>query len=246
MANKIGFYTDGMTLDELITMGPEELSSLTERDMSHALRQLSLAANKRIDRLLKHLEKQGDVFVEKKNATRAIAPDALNYLNDMYKKQHDTEKGQIERFGVGNKDRNKMYAEVMRAQKFLSIKSSTIAGATEVRKNRERTATGMTREEYVKKGRTKKDKANLLEEYQARISDAYSEFRNYIQLYHPDSLNKKWEKYEHFEGSTEVLNMIASRVIEGENIPSYEELLAKEEEVYINRTMADEAALRPT
>ena len=54
----MGFFTDKMTVDQILDLGDEILSSLKERDMSRALRTVALAANKRIKRLLKYAKKR--------------------------------------------------------------------------------------------------------------------------------------------------------------------------------------------
>ena len=53
MADK--FKTEGMTVNEILNLDYETLHSFDKRDISRALRTVSLAANKRIDRLLKNV-----------------------------------------------------------------------------------------------------------------------------------------------------------------------------------------------
>ena len=141
MAKK-DFYTDGMTVEEILNLGDDQIRALSKRDISHALRTVSLAANKRVNRLLDKAVKRGGQYVEKKSAKKAIALDALNKLAD----ESD---GNLKFSGKG-KTRNQMIAELGRARSFMEMKTSTISGAESVRKMRESRALGKTREDVMK------------------------------------------------------------------------------------------------
>lgn len=123
------------TIEQILSMGDNELNKTNQRQMSHMLRTVSLAANKRIVRLEKNETKGG------------IAPDALNAVHD-----------NGGRFYVGNKTRNEMLSELARAREFMNMKTSTVKGATNARKNRERMIYGKTREEIEKERKKKKKK----------------------------------------------------------------------------------------
>ena len=123
------------TVEQILSMGDDELNKTNQRQMSHMLRTVSLAANKRITRLENNAKKGG------------IAADALTAVKDSGG-----------RFYVGGKTRNQMLAELARAREFMSMKTSTVTGATEVRKNRERMLYGATREEIEKERKKKKKK----------------------------------------------------------------------------------------
>lgn len=133
------------TVEQILSMGDNELNKMDKRQMSHMLRTVSLAANKRITRL------------EKNTAKGGIATDALNAVQDSGG-----------RFYVGDKTRNQMLAELARAREFMNMKTSTVTGATEVRKNRERMLYGKTREEIAKEQKNKKKKHEQAERKRKR------------------------------------------------------------------------------
>lgn len=133
------------TVEQILSMGDNELNKMDKRQMSHMLRTVSLAANKRITRL------------EKNTAKGGIAIDALNAVQDSGG-----------RFYVGNKNRNQMLSELARAREFMNMKTSTVTGATEVRKNRERMLYGKTREEIAKEQKNKKKKHEQAERKRKR------------------------------------------------------------------------------
>lgn len=130
------FYTDNMTVSEILDLGDDILSTLSQRDLSRALRTVALAANKRMNRLMQHAYKKHGQFVEKVDSP-GIDLHALNKT-----------KGQ--KFSVGKKNRNQIYQELARARDFMSQRTSTMAGAKEVRKARELAMFGKTREELFK------------------------------------------------------------------------------------------------
>ena len=144
------FYTDNMTVNEILNMDSYELSKLNERDISRALRTVSLAANKRIARLAKQAKKTKDGYVPKKTAKRNIAVDALNAV---------TEDGKVKtKFGVKNaKSRNQMIQQIGEIRNFMNMRTSTVTGAVKVRKEREAKLFGKTSEQ-AGRGKTKKEK----------------------------------------------------------------------------------------
>lgn len=133
------------TIEQILSMGDNDLNKTNQRQMSHMLRTVSLAANKRIVRLEKNETKGG------------IATDALNAVQD-----------NGGRFYVGNKTRNEMLSELARAREFMNMKTSTVTGATDVRKNRERMIYGKTREEIAKEQKNKKKKQEQAERKRKR------------------------------------------------------------------------------
>lgn len=240
------FYVDGMTVDEILSLGTTELNSLNERDMSRALRTVALAANKRIDRLMDNAIKRHNQYIQKKSAKHNIALDALNKLYD--------EAGQDSkamRFSVGNKSRNEMYAELSRARDFMNLKTSTVKGAESVRKQREARTFGKTREdvkkeaakqfrkEYEARTGKKPTKANTvkyvkeqIEKFEKTNKAIWSNFRKFNEL------NNKYGKYD---GSDEVLETIAQRTLAGDDddvilekaAEAYDNLYIEQQEEYI-------------
>ena len=137
-----GFYTDGMTVEQILAIPPSQLNKLSERDLSRALRTVALAANKRLDRLMQNVKVQDGSLVLKKSAKHKIATDAVNKL---YEEAGKSKKAM--RFGVGGKTRNQMYAELMRAKGFMGLKTSKVREAVKVRKTREARLFGKTAED---------------------------------------------------------------------------------------------------
>lgn len=229
-----GFYVDGMTVDEIINLGDDVIRTLSKRDISRALRTVSLAANKRIDRLMDNAIKRKGEFVEKKSAKKAIALDALNKL-------YDESGGKGMKFSAKGKTRNEMIAELSRAREFMSMKTSTVKGAEQVRKMREARLFGKTREDirkeaerqYIKdfkaatgkkptKKLIKKFVSVAIEEYARLNSDVWSNVREFMESEH---LTGK------FSGSSAIIELIAIRTSEGDSQSDIFDLARKAREV---------------
>lgn len=146
-----GFYVDGMTVEQILNLSDDVLSKLNQRDMSRAVRTVALASNKRIDRLLKQAKianvvtDDGDALHKSRKyvnrASSNIALDALNYVSkDATKDPHFSAKG---------KSRNELYHELKEIQSFMNMKTSTIQGARNVRKMREKRLYGKSSEELI-------------------------------------------------------------------------------------------------
>ena len=217
------FYTDGMTVDEILALGDDVLRRLDQRDLSRALRTVSLAANKRVNRLLENAVKTKEGYRVKKSGAHNVALDALNSL---------TEDGRLKpQFSVGDKNRNQMYAEFARARAFMSKKTSTIKGAESVRKAREVRIMGETVEEAQKrklkqyereyrartgKKVTKKQrerlKTQIRNEFASMSAQAWSTFRKFLEN---EGISNS--PYQHFFGSTEVQTLIGQRTAAGDS-----------------------------
>lgn len=168
MANKKkGFVTDGMTVDQILKMGDDQLSRLNKRELSRALRTVSLAANKRIGRLLSKADivtnEMGDIkYVDKSG--KGIDFEALYYTGG-------------KKFGKGKSaDRNQIYKEFARVRGFMNAKSTTIKGAIELRKKREKALFGKIHEDM---NLTEAQTANLND----FMGDVYSEFHKWKEEY---------------------------------------------------------------
>lgn len=234
---------DNLTVQEMLTMGTDVLSELSEADMRRLVRTTSLAANKRLNRLLQQSKKQEGSYVPKKSARHNIATDALNWLVSEQKARGG--KGKVEKFGVGDKEtKQELQKELSRIRKFMSMKTSTIKGAKEVRKTRERKATGKTREDVIKAAKNKAEQKEMLKTFEQNIGDVYKRFREYIEANHPESLNKKWEKYTHFQGSDEVLAEIRFRVAnnQSEDVDELEQLQNIEYRAYEQQQIEEQEA----
>ena len=193
----MAFYVDNMTVGQILDLGDDILSSLTEKDMSRALRTVSLAANKRINRLMKYAKKRGGKYVEKVSSP-GLDLTSLNTL----------EGG---RFGVGRgeskKTRNEMYKELMRARRFMNAKTSTVKGSIEVRKKKERALFGQTREE-ITKGMSKKEAKQKIKEITELMPDIYETYDEAIAEYEMSGGYKK-------ETGSMILQDIGRDMLEG-------------------------------
>lgn len=189
------FKSEGMTVDEIINIGDDELSKWSRRDLSRALRTVALAANKRISRLEKHaiktVNEQGDVKYTEKSQL-GIDFEALYYTEG-------------KRFGVGKShDRNEIYKEFARVRNFLNAPSTTIKGAVELRKKRELAVFGQTSEEMTK-GMSKEDKFKTISQMKDVMTDVYSEFHKWKEEY---SMQGGYTK----ERGKRVIRMLARRM----------------------------------
>ena len=171
MASSKPFYTDNMTIEQIMALGDDTLRAMSKRDISRAVRTLSLAANKRLKRLSNHAiksvdQKTGDVvYTEKGN--KGIDFEALYSNTD--------EKGNLKKFGVGrSKDVHigTIKAEFERARNFLKAPSTKIPGAIKLRQKRERQVFGKTREE-ITKGMSKAEAEEMSEEMKEIIREAF-------------------------------------------------------------------------
>lgn len=234
MASSKKFFTDGMTVDEILSLPADVLNSLSARDMSRALRTVALAANKRVDKLLKNAVKRKTGTYDKntgkplyeyreKKSGKAIATDALNYITNDGRNSP--------KFSVGDKNRNEMYKELARVKDFMRLETSTIKGAVAVRKAREARILGQTREQYAakqvraykrdyeKKTGRKPSKRNIekvrkaaMNEHVSMSSLAWHYFRTFLESEGlPNNL------YHHFDESETVIGLIGSRTAAGQS-----------------------------
>lgn len=171
MAKK--FYVEGMTVDQIMNASWNDLNRLNKREMSRALRTVSLAVNKRIGRLKQYAKKTKDGYVAK-GSSRQIALDALNWVtNDGHTRK---------KFGTGDLTRNEMFEQLRIARQFWNMKSSTVAGASELRRDREKAIFGKTREQAVRGVRTKKGKEAIYREYDQKMKDMWEAYHKFMEL----------------------------------------------------------------
>ena len=171
MAKK--FYVEGMTVDQILNASWNDLNRLNKREMSRALRTVSLAVNKRIGKLKQYAKKTKDGYVAK-GSSRQVALDALNWVtNDGHTRK---------KFGTGNLTRNEMFEQLRIARQFWNMKSSTIKGASELRRDREKAIFGKTREQAVRGIRTKKGKDAIYREYDQKMKDMWEAYHKFMEL----------------------------------------------------------------
>ena len=205
MASRKPFYTDNMTVDQILSLGDDITNSWSKRDFSRALRTVSLAANKRINRLLKYSKKRGGKYVEKVNSP-GVDLSALNQIGG-------------KKFGVGNKTLNQMRAEFSKIRSFMHTAASTIKGAISLRKKKERALFGQTREE-ITKGMTKKQAKERIKEMNELAPEIYKTYDEFKDEYAMKG------GYSKAEGS-KVLNDIGSAMAHGKT-PEDAKLIAEQ------------------
>lgn len=193
------FYVEGMTVEQILSLNPRELMKLNTREISRALRTVSLAANKRINRLKQYAKKEKTGYVPKGVKTQ-VATDALNWV---------TKNGKVKiPFGVKSAGtRNKMLQQISTIKQFMSMKSSTVTGATALRKEREKKLYGKTREQAAR-GQTKRQKAATYKRFQemnARVWDLYYKFMELSGM----------DPHSVWAGSDEILEIVGHGVAEG-------------------------------
>lgn len=193
------FAVEGMTVSEIINLGDDTISKMNQRDLSRALRTVALAANKRLNRLMKKAEvsvnEHGDVTYTDKSGL-GIDFEALY-----------TTGGKKFGLGKGKHKRSDIYKEFAKVRNFMNAGSTTISGAIELRKKRERQLFGQTREEMYK-GVAPAEAALIEAEMKDIMKDIYSEFHRWKEEYAIEGgYNKQLGK--------RVLKMFGRRVMKG-------------------------------
>lgn len=199
MAKK--FFTEGMTVKDILSMDPRDIMKLDQREMSRALRTVSLAANKRIARLKQYAKKTPTGYVPK-GADTQIATDALNWVS---------KNGKIRtKFGVKSAGtRNQMLKQFSTIKQFMGMKSSTVTGATSLRREREKKLFGKTREQ-AGRGQSKRQKQKTYAHFQQMNAKVWELYYKFMELY---GLNP----HNVWEGSDEVLEIIGHGVADGKS-----------------------------
>lgn len=168
------FFVEGMTIEQIINLGDDVISKMNQRDLSRALRTVSLAANKRINRLMKKAEvttnEMGDVTYTDISG-QGIDFEAL-YVTG----------GKKFGLGRGKHQRSEIYKEFAKVRSFLKAESTTIAGAIKLRQKREKQLFGTTREELYKYV-APAEYALLEAEMKDMMKDIYSEFHRWKEEY---------------------------------------------------------------
>ena len=142
------FYTEGMTVQQIKNLGDDVIRNMSERDLSRAVRTLSLAANKRLARLERHAERTKSGIREKGPNLLGIDFNALQSNQTRFGVANARAKAKI----VDGKPvgmQGLLKSEFTRVRNFLNAGSSTIEGAIELRKEKEIALYGKTREEMI-------------------------------------------------------------------------------------------------
>jgi len=195
-----GFKVDNMTVEEILNMPIMELQKLNQRELSRALRTVALAANKRVKRLLNNAELKDFGYVAKPG--KSIATDALNWV---------TNNGQTTPvFGVKQaKNYNQMSKQFAKIKKFWHMQSSTVGGAGDLQTRRMRSLFGREYDMAIAKARKqKKSMTKVKEKFANLTSDVWSAYHLFLELEGRDV-------HSYYEGSTGILEFIASNALSG-------------------------------
>ena len=206
MASNKPFYTDGMTVSQILALGDDVLSKLDRRELSRALRTVALAANKRLDRLTQYAYRRHGKYVEKLDGPGLD----LNLLNHYGKT----------RFGVGDKNRNEIYQEFARVRSFMSSKGSTVRGSINIRRAKEKALFGKTREE-MGKGLNKKEKRALAKKLNKAMETTYKTYKEFEE-------EEAWTGMYEKEKARSRLRSIGSKMLEGKSPEEAKEELKQE------------------
>lgn len=200
MSNK--FFVDNMTVEQILSMDPAQMAKLDKRDISRALRTVSLAANKRIQKLEKYAKKTKTGYVPNPKGGKSIAVDALNWVSS-----DATTKA---KFGVHKAGtRNQMIAQIGRVRQFMNMKTSTVTGAVSVRKAREKNLFGRTREQMAR-GKSEKQKQAIYKNLQQMYNSIWSAYHKYREL-------KQQDPHAYYEDSMQVLSLLGQSITSGED-----------------------------
>lgn len=194
------FFVEGMTVKEILNISPDQLSKLNKRDISRALRTVSLAANKRVDRLKSKAKKTKEGYVPKTKGSQ-INTSALNWVtNDGHKRT---------KFGVKKTStRNEMLHQIKTIKQFMEMKTSTVTGAIAVRKETEKRLFGKTREQAARRVKTKKAKAEIYARYETMSREVWSNYRKFLEM-------KGRDPHSYMSGSDAIIELIGQKVLSG-------------------------------
>ena len=182
-----------MKLSDLTNKTPDDINRMSAKQLSDAVAYMSRQANKRVENLKKHGYKTpvydesgakiGTKWVNKKTSP-GLDFNAIQNLNKSF--------GHVNQFtNIG-----RLRSEYIRVQGFLNAKSSTVAGAIELRKKKERALFGATRGELVanenrnqiKKGLGPMTKAarhtmiSNMDEFMTSVYENYHKWREEYQM----------------------------------------------------------------
>ena len=195
------FYVDGLTVDQILNMDPAQMAKLDKRDISRALRTVSLAANKRIANLEKYAKKTKHGYKQAPRKGKSIAVDALNWVTNDGKTPA--------KFGVNKAaTRNQMLSQISKVRQFMNMKSSTVTGSVKLRKIRERNLFGKTREEATKGIKGKRAKQQVYKNFQTMYNTVWSAYHKYREL-------KSQDPHAYHEDSMSVLSLLGQYITSG-------------------------------
>lgn len=185
-----------MTIQDLINKSADEVNRMTAEQLTKAIAQMSRAANKRVERLQSYGykkpvyndegEKIGTKWVNKKNSP-GLDFNAIQNLSRPF--------GHVTEY---NASLGRLRSEYFRVQGFLKADSSTIEGAKQLRRQKERELFGETREMQIyniNRGRKKKGEKPLTKKERQFVISNMDEFMTSVyENYH------KWREEYAMEG----------------------------------------------
>ena len=218
------FYVDGLTVEQILNMDPAEMAKLNKREISRALRTVSLAANKRIEKLEKYAKKTRHGYIPNPKGGKSIAVDALNWVSS-----DATAKA---KFGVRRADnRNQMIAQIGKVRQFMNMKTSTVTGAVNVRKAREKNLFGKTREQMAR-GKTERQKQAIYKNMQQMYNTIWGAYHKYREL-------KGQDPHAYYEDSMQVLSLLGQSITSGMSDEEAVSMAVREMEVQYEEQQAE-------
>ena len=144
--------------------------------------------------------KTKDGYVPKTKGSQ-INTSALNWVtNDGHKRT---------KFGVKKSStRNEMLHQLKTIKQFMEMKTSTVKGATEVRKDIEKRLFGKTREQAARGVKTKKAKAEVYKRYETMSREVWSYYRKFLEI-------KGRDPHSYMSGSETIIELIGQKVVSG-------------------------------
>lgn len=199
-----GFRTDNMTVEQILKMDPRAIGKMGERELSRTLRTLSLAANKRVDRLKQYAQKSGTGKWISSGTGRQIATDALNWVTDDGKRSGRFGVKQTSKYKKESTRLRKMREQVHAIRTFMGMKTSKVAVATEIRKNRETWLFGKTREQAAR-GLKGGAKSAVFDKYKAMYDQVW-------EMYHKMGELENFDPHAYSMGSEAILEAIGNAI----------------------------------
>lgn len=176
-----------MTLQDLVNKSADDVNRMTAEQLTAAIQKMSQAANKRVERLQSYGYKK-PVFNEsgEKIGTKWVNTKKSPGLDFNAIQNLERPFGHV----ASNYNIGRLRSEYFRVQGFLKAKSSTIAGAKELRRQKERELFGETREmklykEGKKRGKplTKKEREYVITNMDEFMTSVYENYHKWREEY---------------------------------------------------------------
>lgn len=162
-----------MNVQDILMLGDDAIRSMSKKELKEVTTILVSAGNKRLKRLESKAKRvrgeDGKMHWVEKGAS-GISTDALNKISG----------GALhyDKFSVKDKNRNQTLQEFARLRDFLNLKTSTVSGARQVRKEREIQTFGATREKILGTKPTPTD----VKRFNELIADVYDVYHKFTEI----------------------------------------------------------------